>query len=502
MLKIKLFVLSILFTLSCTRSDVGYLLVNSIRSGEYEVYKILGDTTLQFISNQIGQFNSKIPLNAGSYLILGDCSFQIALIHPNKTTELITHSVSFIPPSKAETGDLFNIQCNRHPQTHPPQHLNQRFELTVFPGTIDMLVGMRPLKLNLNAETFKTPQSLSFDLSALRVAEVTKNFPVEVPPYFVSTSDGQISVAQAQDFGKWQFLLPGSYLVTVNGTQRELVVKEKESISLDPSYLKLVVSPTVDIDRYLAIKGEPYTAELNDKRAFAVNTVYPLISETVNFRLEGATKSETLTLKAQELTTIELRSVEVSLNCGPWEWECLGKRDISLFETDAPYPFMHGSTDLPILFAKEDVQIEIEGAQSLRYKIPKGKRDSIFETGQLMLKPKPSFKPGLLSLLFRVEGDNSSVLGQSYDIPYIRDTRIHLISGTYYLSHYYVTGAHLQTGGTQTSSRSSVTIRKGDMKDFSFDYYIPEDKFAAYLQTSATSGRAKIINRDKPFGVF
>lgn len=502
MIKIVSFLLFFTLPISCKKSGSGSLLVHSLKSGEYEVYKILGDSSLQFVSNKIGQLNEQLELHTGNYLVLGDCSYQIAMIHSGKTTELIAHSLTFVPPIPSEAGDLFSIQCNRYPQTHPPQQIRQRFELNVFPGMIDMLVGMKPLKLNLGLDEFKTPQNLTFDLAALRVSPVTRSFPVEAPPYFISPSEGQLAITQPQEFGKWQFLMPGHYTVTVNGTQREVDLKEKESISLDPSYIKFECSSNIDMDRYQAIKGEPYTAELNDKRAFTVNTVYPLISETVNFRLDGATKAEILTLQAQTLTTVILRSVEVSLNCGPWEWECLGKRDISLFETNSPYPFLHGSTDLPILFSKDEVQIEIEGAQSLRYKIPKGKRDSVFETGQLLLKPKVMFKPGQLSLLMRVEGDNLNVLGQSYDIPYIRDTRMHLITGAYSLSHFYVTGAHTQTGGTQLSSRIQVGIKKGEVKEISFDYYLPEDKFESYSQSSGNGVRTKVSGKDRPFVAF
>jgi hypothetical protein len=480
---------------------MGFLLVNSLSDGEYEVYKILGDATLQFVSNQIGQRNKKLPLNAGSYLILSDCSYKMALIYPHKTTELVTHTIHFNPPKPAEPGDIFNIQCNRHQQTHPPQYINQRFELTVFPSSIDMLVGMRPLKLNLSGEIFNTPQNLTFNLSMLRVAPATTAFKVEPAPYFISPSDGQLAVTQSQDFGKWQFLLPGTYTITVNGTQRQVSLKENESISIEPSYIKLEVSPAVNIDRYLSIKGEPYTAEFNDRRTFTINTIYPFISETVHFRLDGETKASVLTLKPTELINIPLRSVEVSLNCGPWEWECLGKRDISLFETDSPYPFMHGNSDLPILFSKEDVQIEIEGAQSLRYKIERGKRDSVFETGQVLLKPKPTHKAGQLSLLVRVEGDGN-VSGQSYDIPYIRDSRMHLITGSYFLNHYHVLGAHTQTGGVQLSSRSTLMIKKGDLKELGFDYYLSEEKLQSLSQPTTRMKGVKQSLLKRPFLAF
>ena len=495
-------VLIFLFPLACRQPSSGFLLVNSLKNGEYEVYKILGDSSLQFVSIQIGQLNTKLALQPGNYLVLGDCSYQIVLIHPKKTTELTAHSLKFIPPLEPKTDDIFSIQCHRYPQTHPPQNINHRFELTLFPGVMDMLVGMRPMKLDLSKQEFKTPRELIFDLSALRVSPASSHFPVEVPPYFISPADGQLAITQSQSFGQWQFLLPGTYIVTVNGTQKELTVRGKESISIDPSYLKFATSTAVDIDRYQAIKGEPYTAEINDHRAFTVNTIYPLISDSISYRLEGATKAEALTLEPGTLTSIPLRSVEVSLNCGPWEWECLGKRDISLFEPDSSYPFLHGNTDLPILFAKDDVQIEIEGAQNLRYKIPHGKRDLSFETGQLLLKAKPTFKHGQITLLVRVDGDNNNVMGQSYDIPYTRETRIHLIIGTYSLSHFYTVGAHSQNGGIQMSTRTSLTVKKGEVREFGFEYYLPEDKFEAYSQGAASTVRSKPGNKDRSFTIF
>ncbi len=485
---------------SCNKEDSGFLLVHAPKNGEYEVYKILGDATLQFVSNQIGELNKKLPLNSGHYLILGDCSHQMVNIQPDKTTELHAHTLSFTPPIPVQDGDLFTIQCNRYPQSHPPQQINKRFDLTVFPVVIDMLVGMKALRVDLSTPEYKTSRSIHYDLAALRVSSATKEFPVEIPPYFVSTSDGQLAITQSQEFGKWQYLLAGNYILTVNGTQREVSLKNKDALSIAPSYIKFESSPNVNIDRYQAIKGEPYTVELNSQRAFTINTIYPLISETVNFRLEGAIKADLISLEAEKLKTLTLRSVEVSLNCGPWEWECLGKKDVSLFETDSPYPFMHGSTDLPILFSNENVQIEIEGAQGLRYKIASN-RDTIYETGLLLLKPKVAHKPGQMSLLVRVEGNNSNILGQSYDIPYTRETRIHLITGTYNLNHFYMIGSQTQNGGVQLSSKVMLSVKKAEVREFVFDYYLPEDKFESYSQSSLRNKRGK-LRKDKTFTIF
>ena len=500
-MKSLLFILFLAMS-ACHQGATGTLVVHALKEGEFEVYKILGDSTLQFVSNQIGRLNTSLSLQVGNYLILGDCSHHFASIHPNKTTDVIAHSLVFIPPRIPEANDLFTIQCNRHPKTHAPQQILSRFELTIFPGKVEMLVGMKPMSLDLNTEIYKAPQILSFDLAATQVAGLADRFPIEASPYFLSPKDAQISVTQRQDCGKWQFVLPGTYLLTVNGSEREISIQPKEALAVKPFYFIFTSSGSVDLSRYQAIKGEPYTIEINDKRAFSVNVAYPLISPSVTYRLDGESKGTNLQLKPQELTTVELRSVEVSLNCGPWEWECLGKRDVSLFEPGSPYPFLHGSTDLPILYSRDEVEIELEGAQSLRYRIPKTKRDSSFETGQIILRPRPLFRPGQLSLLVRIEGDSSGVFGQSYDIPYARETRMSLISGDYRLNHFFVIGSHLQTGGSQGYTKSSFSIRKGDIREQTFDYFVSEDKFETISANLGTASKARTSSRDRPFQVY
>ncbi len=59
-------ILSFFFILACTQQEVGFLQVDALQDGEYEVFKILGEATPQFISVQMGSLNKKLPLHPGS----------------------------------------------------------------------------------------------------------------------------------------------------------------------------------------------------------------------------------------------------------------------------------------------------------------------------------------------------------------------------------------------------------------------------------------------------
>lgn len=488
--------LFILFLKACSPSDSGFLLVHASVDKDFEVYRVYGDKHLRFASNQIGNYNSKLNLAPGNYLVLADCSYKMAEIISGQTTELQTTSLSFIPPFAPSKHDLFEIQCQRYPQNHPPQYIDQGFELVTFDGPIELLVGMKSLKLDIPIENQKR-SSLKFKLSALKVS-ANKSFPsTEKTPYFVSPLDEQISLTKSLNFGNWLFLSPGHYKVTVNGSQRDLRLKEGETVSIDPTYIRFETSENLDFKRYKIIRGEAYTIEVNESNSFLPNTAYPLISDSVTLKLKGATKKDSIHLKHRELNVVTLKSVTVSLDCGPWEWECLGRKGVSLYQGEAPYPFMHGYTDVPLLFIKKDVRIAFEGSQNIRVRIPDTKQDTHFQTGQLHLIPRPSSKNGYQTLLVRVEGDNAHSFGRSYDIAHSRTSKLHLITGSYKLSHFYL-NPNIKNGMQNNSYHDTIFIQKGRSKELYFDFYLPEEKLSPALKTlKKNRDKEKILKRKK-----
>lgn len=231
--------------------------------------------------------------------------------------------------------------------------------------------------------------------------------------------------------------------------------------------------------------------EVNDHFAFLTDKVYPLMPGDMSYRLHDANKHGSLHLSAGALTTVKLRSVQVNLNCGPWEWECLGKRDVNLYEKDAPYPFIESSTDIPIMFAYEtDIQVELEGSRGLRQLIQAHVRTSIFETAELHLVPEPSVRPAQLSYLVRLEPESPQLAGFSHDIPYTKTTSLPLMVGTYSLHHYFLLGHNFATT-PRGSNKTKLTLQKGDSRTLSFDYFLPEHKGMASVPTSKPLAKPK-----------
>ena len=62
------------------------------------------------------------------------------------------------------------------------------------------------------------------------------------------------------------------------------------------------------------------------------------------------------------------------------------------------------------------VQVEIEGSKGIRYQLTSQQRDSVLQTGQVVLHPNPIFKQGYVSALVRIEAVKEPQLGYSYDV--------------------------------------------------------------------------------------
>ena len=67
-----------------------------------------------------------------------------------------------------------------------------------------------------------------------------------------------MSTTQAQDLGQWQFLLPGRYEVSVNGTNLFVDLKAGERRALAPALLRIRNLGKVDLKSHQEVKGRPF----------------------------------------------------------------------------------------------------------------------------------------------------------------------------------------------------------------------------------------------------
>lgn len=487
---------------SCEKKpNPGYLKVAAPSEGSYEIYRIANESPLQFVSEQSGKFNEDVALTPGSYLVLADCSSETVTIYPGNTQTLTAHRLRFTPPHTPDPKDSFSIQCSRSDKTKSRQHLSGRFELTVIHGKRDLLVGMVPMRVDFETMADPTkPKDLDYRLSALQVANFEGN--TQDISYFISPLDELIAATKYQQFGQWEFLLPGRYVVEVNGTRMQVDLAEGEERVVKPALLKVTTSSEIDLDQPARIKGSPWLVEINTGHWLNFNETYPALPGTATIAISGSSQSVEVPLIEGESTELKARSIIVDSGCAPQDMVCLGDKDVSLYVPEEPYPFIESVSDIPVLFIDRGtpVLVGIEGSRDITYEVPANVRDKTVKLGFVRLIPEPQHRPGQVTDLVRVDGVQAPFAGHTLDIILEKTTVMPLIAGTYHLAHFIsATTADVD----RRSASRMFTVEAGETVDVAFPVYFTEKKFAAYRRkiasdTDAEQGKSLEMGTYKP----
>ncbi|MFW7378184.1 MAG: hypothetical protein ACOH5I_05215 [Oligoflexus sp.] len=450
----------------------GSVLVRAPNNGAFEIYRIASEKPFQFVSEQIGYFNQSLRLPIGQYLILSDCSHERVLIQPNHQVELIAHEVRFTPPVAPSESDHFAIQCDRFSKTRMRQHIVNRYRLNLLHGNREMLVAMVPKQIDFTLESHTEPQMLSYSLAAVKLQTYEGMSPKT--SFFVSPLDGLISLTNNQEFGHWQFLLPGQYLIEVNGTKMNVTLAEDESRTITPSFIKVTVDNSINIQQTSDIMGTPLYVELNEGHWLDLNQIYPVLPGNASIKLNGSNRSYTVELKEGELTEKHARSVVVEFDCAPWDWSCLGSRKVYLHNTDDAYHFAEGVSDVPLLFLEKDAWVSIQGSRDIRYKLNEEQRDFRIKTGQVRFVPNFIYRPNQITDLSRVEAIQLPFAGHTLDLPLEQDTVVPLIAGAYHFAQYVsIYGAEYE----RRQTKRWFHLKPHEVQEIQFNVLVSEKRF-------------------------
>ena len=423
--------------LSCTSyKEYGYLTVESLEDGVFDIYKISSRSTVLFTAETNGSYNKKITLETGHYLLLGDCSYDTVIIKPDHHSVKTVHTVSFIPPTAVSQDDLFSIQCSRYEKTHFRQTLHNKFSINLFPGNHQLLVGMVPFSVKLDPDS-KQPEKKEFNLSAIKV-EIPDQIVGSSPEYeklshessyFLSSVLDMISVTIGQKFGHWTFLLPGDFNLELSGTQKKLQLKEKQALVINPAFIKVQPILPSDSEQFRITKGSSPLVEINDGHWINLNETYPVLPGPLSLKLDNSLVAVPVDTQQNELMVKKVNSIQINSDCNLWDWNCLGNRNIYLYEKDSPSYFAKSVTDTPTLYFQNSVYVEIEGSKGIKF--PVG-NEHIINLGRLILKTRYEHIPNLITDLVRIEGtgkDRTSDL-QSGELS------IPMLPGSYHLVRY------------------------------------------------------------------
>ncbi len=461
---------------SCTRGlQTGTLTVRYVTNGVYEIYKMAGEHPLQFVSETSSQFNDRITLLPGSYMILADCSSEIVNIYPGSDVVLVAHQVNFVPLQPPSEKDKFSIQCIRSERTHIRQSLNNHFSLAVLAGTRELLVGMVPLRLDMPISESKESRVVSHLLSYISVQNAGTD---SAEDFFVSPVGGVTPFTENQHPGSKLYVIHGKYDLQLNGTALIIDLKEGESRTIIPGKFTVGTSPNANISRAEKVLGAPLFAELNGEHYLDLNTAYSVLPGTLNIRLSTSFHAKPFKISEGENLKIMARNIIVDLNCTKDDWSCLGSKKVLLYEKGKTNYFAESQTDIPILFFEDDVSIGVEGGRNIKASVSSAD-DQVFSVGFLEVTPTPQHRAGVLTDLMRVEASGGKITGASLDLAVDKSTIIPLIPGQYHLAEYTFT----TSDGSRRKTSQNVNITAANTVKLEIPTYLSEKKMTILTGT-------------------
>ena len=171
-----------------------------------------------------------------------------------------------------------------------------------------------------------------------------------------------------------------------------------------------------------------------------LNEMYPVLPGKASVRINDSQYHHSVTLRSGKLTKIQAKSLIVHYDCSPWEWTCLGGREVYLYQGDRAYPFAKGVTDVPILYLDDQVSISLEGSRDIRFHLADKIHISL-NIGKARFIPKPIHRPGQVTDLARVEAIDKPFSGHTLDLEFDRVTTMPLVVGQYSFAK-YVSSTH------------------------------------------------------------
>jgi hypothetical protein len=414
-------------------------------------------------------------------MVLADCSSEVVNSYPSSDVTLTAHAVNFVPLQPPTDQDKFSVQCTRSERTHTRQNLQNHFSLAVLAGTRDLLVGMIPLRLELSPAETKESRVVSHVLSSISVAKAT---PDAADVFFVSPVGDINPYTESQNPGSRLYVLSGSYDLQLNGTEMTVDLREGEARVVEPGTLVIETSKNADLERAEKVSGAPLFAEINGEHFMDLNTPYPVLPGSLDVRLASSLRATNYEIEEGETLKIHARNVTVDLGCDDNDWACLGSRKVRLFAKDKNYHFAESQSDSPILFLEKDVDLGIEGSRNIKLKLSAGD-DLKVKVGFLEVIPTPSFKPGVLTDLMRVEPNGGGLAGASLDMVLDKPTTMPLVAGYYRLAQYTFT----TSDGGRRKNTQGVYITHGQRTKLEVQTYLTEKKMAIFSGAQEDSSK-------------
>jgi hypothetical protein len=343
----------------------------------------------------------------------------------------------------------------------------QRREFDILPGTTEMRVGGRLVKLENHGET---SEPISLDLYPVLVSS---EFP-SIHARFYLTPEEKDSKAEVSVVGieanSTTWLLPGNYALEVNGTRRKMSVEKGSRTEMTVGVLRIEMPDHFPIEERLKAGGQPVFVYLDTGALLNLNTGYLVFPGSYNVSIEGSEVQDVFQVESGKETVIRTFAARVDVPaCPDAEKGCRSAPRITIHREQKPYALMTVEPRLPFLLLEGNYEYGVEGLRGIKRSL--NKRSGVLAGEPLArVRFKWDVRPAqgrYRTDLVRIESRGQNTFGRSLDLLFHKPDEVYVPAGNYDLT--YFVGDPL---AERSKSRQSLLLEAGQTREAVIPIYV------------------------------
>lgn len=452
----------------------GYLYFRGFKNKEVLLFKVTSDpngfqkkTPLLRLST-----NSKVLLPKGKYVLANECSFY-EFDHGDKNDSPTVIYLSHLQlkfsgrlPTKEELiekNQIINSRCYNLFESKQTASENQD-EFDILPGKNNIFISGKNFLFDLKPQEFK---DFTLDLSSVSLSSSFEN---QFHPFFATPiidsadKNKKISdnnhVLSAPVNGKiW--LYPGKYKFEVNGTTRDIELKNNEEQSIVLGSLKIVSPKNFPFEKRLQSGVQPIFVNINTDVLYQLDTDYVVFpgEYTLNFNNSKISK-KVVVLENQE-SVIKTYGAQIDSPACPADVPvCRVSPNITIHVDKEAFDSMIIPAGVPFLVFDGNYQYGVEGVRGiLKNLIVSSDSTNIQKLGHVKLNWHKTPASGKQRTNFvRFESHGGGLSGKSLDLLFSKPNDIYLPEGSYLLTYYT---SDLSSGSSPKVRQEVSLVDKG-----------------------------------------
>ncbi|MFZ9519140.1 MAG: hypothetical protein ACO3A4_01560 [Silvanigrellaceae bacterium] len=392
---------------------------------------------------------------------------------PAKEDETVVEpKTATAPDSGLKAEDSTQVQVNTPPErgiVHTmcvdplDQQRNQwtrRREFDILPGTTEMRIGGRLIKLENHGET---SDPIKLDLYPVAI---NSSFPEIQARFYLNPEEKEPKneasvVAVEANAPTW--LLPGNYTLEVNGTRRKVTVEQGARTDISVGVLRVEMPENFPLDDRLKAGGQPVFVYLDFGALLNMDTDYVVFPGSYNVSIEGSEVQDLFQVEGGEKTVVKTFAARVDAPPCPDNLKsCKGAPRVTIHREQKPYALMIVEPRLPFLLLEGSYEYGVEGLRGIKRSLQKKSGNLAGEPlARVRIKWDVRQAQGRYRTdLVRIESRGQNTFGRSLDLLFHRPDEVYVPAGNYDLT-YFVGDPVLE----RSKSRLALHLEPGQTRE-------------------------------------